>query len=213
MTSFPVTITALQIGPHYIQICQPPADLVKDHYELQKQKKPDLLPPYWAKIWPSAIAISKYLVDHSSLLLGKRVVELAAGLGLPSFLAAHYARSVIVSDYIIDAKYFQDCSIEKNNLENVTAAILDWRSLPADLEADLFLLSDSNYDPRNQEELLFVISSLVNRGSDVLLATPQRLLSRNFVSELLQDAYQTEEIAVETESETVSISRLLLEGK
>jgi len=212
MTSFPVTISSYQIGPHYIQICHPPGDLVKDSYDQEKQQQPDLLPPYWAKIWPSALAISNFLVDHSNLLLGKRIVELAAGLGLPSFLCAHYAESVIVSDYITESKYFQERSIEKNGLNNVTAQILDWRKLPSDLKADLFILSDSNYDPRNQEELLFVISSLIDRGANVLLATPQRLLSRNFVSELLQHASQTAEIPVTTETETVSISLILLEG-
>ena len=40
--------------------------------------------PYWAELWPSAIALSRFLFKNSSLIKDKNIIELGCGLGLTS---------------------------------------------------------------------------------------------------------------------------------
>jgi predicted nicotinamide N-methyase len=42
--------------------------------------------PYWAHLWPSAVALAEELAPRS--LRGARTLELGCGLGLPSVVAA-----------------------------------------------------------------------------------------------------------------------------
>ena len=50
-------------------------------------------------LWPSATILSHYLVSTPSLISGKRVLEIGAGVGLCGLVAAHLgAHSVVLSD-------------------------------------------------------------------------------------------------------------------
>ena len=44
--------------------------------------------PYWARPWPSAVALAALLLQRPELVAGKRVAELGAGLGLAGIAAA-----------------------------------------------------------------------------------------------------------------------------
>ena len=55
--------------------------------------------PYWSKVWPSAEALALFILQHPEYIAGKMVVELGAGLGLPSLVAAQMAASVLCTDY------------------------------------------------------------------------------------------------------------------
>ena len=59
--------------------------------------------PYWAKVWPSSIALHNVLKKHPSLIKDKTVLELGAGIGLPALMLAHITRSIQISDYNMEA--------------------------------------------------------------------------------------------------------------
>ena len=44
--------------------------------------------PYWARPWPSAVALAAALLQRPELVAGKTVAELGAGLGLAGIAAA-----------------------------------------------------------------------------------------------------------------------------
>ncbi len=51
-------------------------------------------------IWPGALVIADYLVDHSELCSGKSILELGAGVALPSIVASKLgAKTVVCSDF------------------------------------------------------------------------------------------------------------------
>ena len=51
------------------------------------------------RLWPTSLALSKYLCDHPSLVAGKRVVELGSGTGAVGIIcAALGAASVTLTD-------------------------------------------------------------------------------------------------------------------
>ena len=56
-------------------------------------------PAYWAQLWPSALALSRRLLERPELVAGRAVVEIGSGLGLASLAAAHAgAASVLATD-------------------------------------------------------------------------------------------------------------------
>src|SRR5205085_8137477 len=55
-------------------------------------------PPYWALIWPSALALARFLIRTDALCRGKRVLELGCGAGLAGIVAAALGARVLQTD-------------------------------------------------------------------------------------------------------------------
>src|SRR5687768_15878424 len=136
-----------------IDLFVPNAQEVQDSYFRQKQEQADVPFPHWTKLWPAALAMADFIHEHPELVQHKNVLELAAGLGLPSFVAARYANRVCCSDYLNEAVATMARSAQHLQLSNVTCLLLDWNYLLADLSADVLLLIDINYDPEQFEQL------------------------------------------------------------
>ncbi len=115
----------------------------------------------------------------------KKVLELAAGLGLPSLFASQYAASVLCSDYNQEAVRFIKENIGLNGISNMTASIINWTKIPEDIDSEVILMSDVNYDPEDFENLLQLILLFLSKGKTILLSTPQRLVGKAFITALL----------------------------
>ena len=81
----------------------PDPELVKLTYESLLMREPSTPFPYWAKIWPSSKAMCSFLEADPAWIAGKRVLEIGAGIGLPSLVMAHRAAEMIISDYATEA--------------------------------------------------------------------------------------------------------------
>ncbi|MGZ4337924.1 MAG: class I SAM-dependent methyltransferase, partial [Gaiellaceae bacterium] len=57
--------------------------------------------PYWAELWPSGVALARAVGELD--VRGARVLELGAGLGLPSLAAAVCGADVLATDWADDA--------------------------------------------------------------------------------------------------------------
>jgi predicted nicotinamide N-methyase len=141
--------------------------------------------PYWAKLWPSAYVLTAFINEHRDLINNKKVLELAAGIGLPSLFASMFASSVLCSDYDATAVEFIQMNIALNNISNMQCVKFDWTELPPTLDFDVLLLSDINYNPADFETLKLLIQKNLASGKTILLSTPQRLAGKAFIAELL----------------------------
>ena len=137
--------------------------------------------PYWAKVWPSAIALVKVLQKHPSLIRDKTVLELGAGIGLPSLLMANEAKTIQVSDYDSEAVELFRKNIAHLQLHNVQALQMDWNDLPENINPEVIILSDVNYDPTQFESLTKLIQKFIHQGCTIILSTPQRIIASPFV--------------------------------
>jgi predicted nicotinamide N-methyase len=137
--------------------------------------------PYWAKVWPSAIALVKVLQKHPSLIRDKTVLELGAGIGLPSLLMANEAKTIQVSDYDSEAVELFRKNIAHLQLQNVQALQMDWNDLPENIDPEVIILSDVNYDPTQFESLTKLIQKFIHQGCTIILSTPQRIIANPFV--------------------------------
>lgn len=192
-----------------LRLCLPHPEEVMYAYRRQKLADPTTPFPYWTQVWPAALALCRFLIDHPQLTNDKRVVELAAGLGLPSLVAAQYAQCVVCSDYLHDAVEYQQASIRENGLSNVHARLLDWHSLPHPFSTDVVLLSDVNYVAADFAVLEAAIERFVKDGIDVIISTPQRLLAKPFIEKILPWSIQQDEVVIESKPISIYVLRLV----
>lgn len=188
----------------------PDSTLVKTTYENLLAKNSSTPFPFWAKIWPASIALSNFLQTEPHWIKNKRVVEIGAGIGLPSFLIAPYTTEIIISDYAIEAVELIEKNIEYLGLKNIKAMCLDWNHFPLAIYGDTILLSDINYAPAEFESLFLLINRLLQKGCTILIATPQRIMTNPFVEKLKPFIKRTVIQTVETLNETTDIGIVIL---
>ncbi|MFP5039755.1 class I SAM-dependent methyltransferase [Parasediminibacterium sp. JCM 36343] len=182
----PLAIQQINIGKSFVELYVPDQEYIKQHYQQQKKQNPDTPFPYWAKVWPASLAMASFFDENERYIQGKQVLEIAAGLGLPSVVAAKHAKNVYCTDYLPEAVDAIGQSIQHNQLQNMQVGLLDWNDLPSNLiDIEVLLLSDINYNPESFQVLLGVITTFLEKGCTIILSTPQRLLAKPFIEQLL----------------------------
>lgn len=130
--------------------------------------------PYWADLWPSALALSRAVAARA--LRGARTLELGCGLGLVSLAAAAAGGRVTATDWAPDSITLLERNAARNALE-LEALCVDW-SAPEVIVArapwDLVLASDVLYEPRNGIALLPLLPRLIDAKGEIWLADPGR---------------------------------------
>lgn len=162
----------------------PAPDLVKATYESLLARDPATPFPFWAQRWPSSKAMASFLTTETNWIEGKQVLEIGAGIGLPSFIIANLTKGMIISDHARDAVELLEKNIAHLKLQHVKAMCLDWNNFPDDIKADTLLLSDINYEPGQFGPLLALVQRFLAEGTIIILSTPQRLTANPFVTEL-----------------------------
>ncbi|OQP59230.1 hypothetical protein A3860_38270 [Niastella vici] len=176
----------------------PEPAVLKANYERLLQQGYAVSFPYWAQIWPAAIALSNFLDDHNDYIIDKEILELAAGLGLPSLVAAAAgAKKICVSDHAEEAVQVLQQAINHNRFNNLESRRLNWHQLPNDLHPDVLLLSDINYDPIEFEILFGILTNFLQKGTLIILSTPQRLMAKPFISRLMPRCIQQENVHID----------------
>ena len=136
--------------------------------------------PYWAELWSSGVALAG--VVSTLELAGARVLELGAGLGLPSLAAALRGADVLASDWAEDAVALLRENAARNDIA-VRVERVRWdKPDPLVREApwDLVLGADLLYEQRNADQLIELLPRL---GPEILLADPGRPFTRSFLAQ------------------------------
>jgi len=162
----------------------PISELVRPTYEDLRTGDKTVSFPFWAKIWASSRAMTLFLEAEPTWIQSKRVLELGAGIGLPTFKLAQHALEMTISDHDAEAVELLEKNIEYFGLKHAKARCLDWNNFPEDITADTLLLSDINYDPSQFKPLLNLILKFIDSGSTVIIATPERITASPFAMEL-----------------------------
>jgi predicted nicotinamide N-methyase len=133
--------------------------------------------PYWAELWPSALALARWVGVRA--LHGARVLELGCGLGLPSIAAALAGGRVLATDWSSEAVEFTQRNAIANGARLETA-VADWADAGELVERgpwDLVIGSDLLYEPRNVALLLDVLEEVADHA---VIADPGRPASVEF---------------------------------
>ena len=159
----------------------PDPALIQSTYQKLVAENTETIFPYWAKIWASAFAMLQFLQEQPLWIQDKIVLEIGAGIGVPSLSIAAQAHKIIISDYAPDAVAVIQKNIEHLKLSKALAVCIDWNHIPDEMIADTILLSDTNYEPAAHNHLFLLIEKFINKGSTLILATPNRLASNPFI--------------------------------
>jgi predicted nicotinamide N-methyase len=186
-------VLSLPIGKHTIQIAQieSPESLFdeflnrsNDDVELTDERI-----PYWADLWPSAIALSEFISENENLVAGKKILEIGCGLGLAGIVAAKYGGNVMLTDYLPAALEFVAYNWKLNFTTEADTRLLDWRNPQGIPPVDVLLASDVAYESRAFKPLLKAIKTLVKKDGIVLISEPNRKFAKEFFDELKKEKY------------------------
>jgi predicted nicotinamide N-methyase len=128
--------------------------------------------PFWSFPWAGGQALARYVLDNPNLVIGRRVLDLAAGSGLVAIAAAMAGASdVTANDIDPYASAAQELNAQANGVRitTVTADILD-----AESDADVVLAGDVCYEREFADRLVAFLRRASSRGADVLLGDPGR---------------------------------------
>ena len=205
--------------PYPVQLTQISADkaiyipaykAVKTIYASLLKLDPNTPFPFWAKVWPSSIALHDVLKAHPYLIQNKHVLEIGAGIGLPSLMLAPITKSIQISDYEKEAVELLQKNIKHLQLQYAVALQLDWNNMPENMNAEVLILSDVNYDPTQFETLTKLIDKFIHQGCTIILSTPQRIMASPFIQKLEASIKARYEATVEENGVNQEISILVL---
>ena len=154
--------------------------------------------PYWADLWPSARALTRFLLDDPPP--ANHALELGAGLGLPSLALRWLGHEVLATDWYADALRFAEANAARLGL-SLSTRLLDWRSPPPDLGRwNLVVAADVLYEQRNAHVLAPLLRHLVAPGGCVLVADPGRIYLGEFLNLAREHGWNARRIAVREEA-------------
>jgi predicted nicotinamide N-methyase len=146
--------------------------------------------PYWAELWPSALALSHYMATMDLDWKEKTVLEIGCGLGLPSVMAGKLgATNVVLSDYLAEAVDFAKANWNRNISAQAKGITVDWRSPNPDLAADVLIAADIAYEVRAFEYLAPAFKTLCKPNGVILLSEPNRAFAKIFLQQLDNEGF------------------------
>ncbi|MGQ4810433.1 Release factor glutamine methyltransferase [Candidatus Entotheonellaceae bacterium PAL068K] len=144
--------------------------------------------PYWAELWPSAVALAHYTTQHLGLR-GRRLLELGCGLGLVGVVAGLQGAHVLCTDYEPDALVFARHNAHHNACRQVRFRLLDWRRPVLRRRYDYIVASDVIYEARNFGPLVAVLQRNLARGGTAVFSEPGRVNAVPFFTLLRQRGF------------------------
>ncbi|MEO6351297.1 MAG: hypothetical protein ABIP53_11660 [Candidatus Limnocylindrales bacterium] len=152
---------------------------------------PDKQMPYWAKVWPSGVALADVVVERKEQVAGQHVLELGAGLGVTACTVLEYGGDLMTADY--SALPLAHCRLNTvvNTGKAPRATCFNWRHdseiVAATSQSEfsngfpLIIAGDVLYEGRDAEPLLNVIDRLLVADGSLWLAEPVRRTAQRFL--------------------------------
>jgi predicted nicotinamide N-methyase len=187
-------------------------DLVKPIYEKTLLQDPTTPPPHWTKIWDASISLSEYLLDHLELIKNKNVLEVGAGIGLPSFSIASHAKTITITDYSSEAIALANENIHDLQLQNAFASLLDWQATFQKINCDVILMSDINYDAAEFTALITFMNAYLENNCTIIIATPNRIISSPFIQHFNSFIKQSHSVHIQSNHSASEIGIFILQA-
>ncbi len=145
--------------------------------------------PYWAELWPSAIAMSEFIVENKIVSNKTFVHETGCGLALPGIVCGKLGANVLLTDYLPEALEVA----AKNWLLNFTipaqTQLMDWRK-PFATKCDVLLAADVAYEKRMFGVLVKMFSAIIKPGGKIIFSEPNRQITEPFYNMLLINGFK-----------------------
>ncbi|WP_217574251.1 methyltransferase [Mesorhizobium sp. GbtcB19] len=166
--------TALMAPPHVPEVLLHLADEAHDLWLRTEEELAEigLPPPFWAFAWAGGQGLARYVLDHPTIVRGRRVLDFATGSGLVAIAAIKAGAAEVIA---ADIDPFCETAIALNLEANaVEAQFLGVDCVDSDDGWDVVLAGDVFYDKAFADRLLPWFAGLRARGTDILVGDPGR---------------------------------------
>lgn len=178
---------------------------------LKESARPDEHAPYWAEIWPSALALAQFLSREVDLA-GRIALELGSGLGLVGIVAHRCGAEVLLSDLEDDALRMAELNWIINFGEPPAIVRLDWRNPALNRQFEALLAADVAYEKRLFWPLIDAFGKLLAPGGEIWLSEPNRPVAGEFFEMLKKEGFEwekfTETVEFERRKTDISVYRI-----
>jgi len=179
---FRTAVTVVPQGDREVELLHPASydDLITEEDFVRDERL-----PYWADLWPSAIALSEFLATRRPApAAGARALELGCGMGLVSATLALAGYDVVATDYYDDALEFTRYNALRNAGAEIATRNVDWRQFPADLgRFDLVVASDVLYERPYAALVAHALNMTLASHGTAIVADPGRIAVAAFLDE------------------------------
>ncbi len=171
---------------------------VRDSYALLDRISPeefvkDEQMPYWAEIWPAAVALTEFIIGELDVA-GKKTVEIGAGVGMASVAAAKMGASVTATDYSEEALRFIRLNALKNSV-GLNTERLDWRCVTSEDRFDVLFAADVLYERVNLLPIVNAVDKLIKHEGHAYIADPRRRLAEQFLELSFENGFSVKSYA------------------
>jgi predicted nicotinamide N-methyase len=181
--------------PRYLDQFINPADVTHDF-------------PLWAKIWKASWVLSGFLADLPPDV-NKRLLEIGAGVGLVSIVAATFGHEITMTEYNPDALNFARANACLNNCSGLPIEKLDWNHPGLKDQFDLIVASEVTYNEAYFLPLIRLFKSNLKPGGEIILASEIRGSGKDLFR-LFKSDFDITVAKKNLRSETVTIPIVLL---
>ncbi|VBB33166.1 unnamed protein product [Acanthocheilonema viteae] len=153
-------------------------------------------------IWDSSIALARYISKHPELVANHTVLELGAGLGLPSIISSYQDVKLIHVTERVSAVSLLEENVRQNanNDCNIKIFAFDWNVDQLQQKYQVILGADLIYSGIKFEPLVKLFRDVSDHDTVIYLCSKIRYQrDRDFYSKLLQEQFDVREIFYETE--------------
>ncbi|MFN9717480.1 MAG: class I SAM-dependent methyltransferase [Planctomycetota bacterium] len=155
-------------------------DILLDETSMRSANQQDDYMPYWAYLWPAAVAMSNQ-VSRAAWPRGTDVLELGCGVGLVGLAALANGCRVTMTDYDPRAIQVAGHNARRNGFVDFETQQLDWRH-PLPRRYPIILGCDLLYEERNLEPILNLLDVMLDSGGECWLADGGRRHATHFLS-------------------------------
>lgn len=206
-SKYAVDVVPVKIGDKVLKILQI-RDFEEHVAELIELKAAGLMDlPYWAKIWESSLLLA-YFMGKQPVVLGRRILELGAGLGVTGIYAALCGHRVTLTDHNDDALRFARANALLNNAQNAEVVKVDWNDPTFSETYDIIMGSEIVYDKESYPALVHFLRRSLAPGGIIFLAKNAGLHAPAFFAELtkyFEFKQTTQAIRSEEESQKIEL--------
>jgi len=186
---------ALPVSGRRYAIARPSGEGRDSLFE-QARQDPERQMPYWAKVWPSGVALADVAVERARELRGQQVLELGAGLGVTAIAALEEGARLVTADYALLPLAFCRLNGLLNSGRAPGSICFNWRDdeqvqqvLGRHPPIGLILAADVLYEYRDIQPLKDVIDRLLAPGGSLWLAEPVRRTAQRFLDIVAADGW------------------------
>jgi len=139
--------------------------------------------PLWAKIWPASWVLASFLSEMPAAA-GKTFLEIGAGVGLVSVVAASFGHCITMTEYNSDALQFAHANAVINGCSTLPIRELDWNRPQLADAFDYIVASEVTYKKEHVSSLVNLFRTCLKPGGTVYLSGEMRRISREFYQQL-----------------------------